>query len=85
MSLKTDSQSEKATYIEIRKSVDNKYQTVLSSSSGGSILSPLTIFKRCILRQIHIKHKVIILKVTWFKIIQNILATKAKKKKNAIT
>lgn len=28
MSLKTDSQSEKATSTEIRKSVDNKYQTV---------------------------------------------------------
>lgn len=62
VSLKTDSQSEKATSMKIRKSVDNKYQTVYyHDSSGGSILSILTIFKRRVLRQIHIKHKVVIL------------------------
>lgn len=47
MSLKTDSQSEKATSMKIRKSVDNKYQTVYyHDSSGGSILSILSPFSR---------------------------------------
>lgn len=78
-----DSQSKKSSSTEIRKSITNiklAYSQVAQPyASKGSILSPLTIFKRCILRQIHIQHKVILLKITWFKIIQNILWTKAVK------